>query len=131
MFDEADQRWGVDVLVHNALIPFDVTSRRSELGAARPQAGQKAGGLCRRLIVVTITRMNQEFVRSAKRSSHSAINVRSAGVSAPSALPRNASRNATARPGRSEGVDRCAPSCVMIPAIAVCQAIPDSWGSRS
>jgi 3-oxoacyl-[acyl-carrier protein] reductase len=27
MFDEAQQRWGsVDVLVHNALIPFDVTS---------------------------------------------------------------------------------------------------------
>src|SRR5215469_2923997 len=27
MFDETEQRWGrVDVLVHNALIPFDVTS---------------------------------------------------------------------------------------------------------
>ena len=43
MFDETERRWGrVDVLVHNALIPYDViVVRRSELGAAGRQAGPR------------------------------------------------------------------------------------------
>jgi hypothetical protein len=43
------------------------------------------------------------LARFANRSSHSAKTARSAGISALSASPRNASRKATARDGRSEG----------------------------
>ena len=43
MFGEIEQRWGrVDVLVHNALIPFKVASfADADLGAARRQAGPR------------------------------------------------------------------------------------------
>ena len=44
MVDEIDQRWGgTDVLVHNAMTPFAITSfAELTLGAARRQAGQRA-----------------------------------------------------------------------------------------